>query len=319
MTDVLQSILSIIVLIAAGYVLAARGWFNEETSRFLARLVVQFSVPALTFSSLLTSLDRSLLEHAGAGIAVPFILLFGVYGLSYPVSALLRVPVGRRGIFRAAFTACNSLFIGMPVNMAIFGAKSVPFVLMYYLANTTLFWTAGAYGIKRDGADKSTRVRFFSWENVKKIFSITLFAVLLSLVFMIAGWMPPRFIMESCRQVGYLTTPLSMLYIGINIQSVHPSKLRLTKEILALLLARFVLLPLIMILVMRNLPSPELMKKVFVIEASMPVIAQSAIVAKAYGSDDEFASVVITLTTAASAAVIPLYMLLFTLVPGIMG
>ena len=48
------------------------------------------------------------------------------------------------------FTCSNTIFIGLPINMAIFGSRAVPYVLIYYIANTTFFWTWGVYKISQD-------------------------------------------------------------------------------------------------------------------------------------------------------------------------
>jgi predicted permease len=52
------------------------------------------------------------------------------------------------------------------------------------------------------------------------------------------------------------------------------------------------------------------MTKVFIIQAAMPVITQSAIIAKAYGADYEYATVMVTVTTIISIVFIPIYMVL---------
>ena len=54
------------------------------------------------------------------------------------------------------------------------------------------------------------------------------------------------------------------------------------------------------------------MKKVFIIEASMPVMTQAAIVAQAYNADYKYATILGTLSTAASLVFIPIYMILFS-------
>jgi predicted permease len=58
------------------------------------------------------------------------------------------------------------------------------------------------------------------------------------------------------------------------------------------------------------IPIPSLMTKVFIIQSAMPVIAQSAIAAKAYDSDYRYATVMVTVTTALSVLFIPVYMVL---------
>ena len=56
------------------------------------------------------------------------------------------------GTFASMFTLSNTIFIGLPVNFVLFGEGSLPYVLLNYIANTSFFWTIGAYSIARDGA-----------------------------------------------------------------------------------------------------------------------------------------------------------------------
>jgi malate permease and related proteins len=58
------------------------------------------------------------------------------------------------------------------------------------------------------------------------------------------------------------------------------------------------------------LPIPLLMKKVFVIQAAMPAMTQTAIIAEAYGADYKYAAIMTTVTTVVSLVFIPVYMLL---------
>jgi predicted permease len=53
---------------------------------------------------------------------------------------------------------------------------------------------------------------------------------------------------------------------------------------------------------------PSLMGKVFVIQAAMPAITSTSVVAREYGSDYQFAALMTAITTVASLIVIPFYM-----------
>ncbi|HRU41343.1 MAG TPA: AEC family transporter, partial [Candidatus Diapherotrites archaeon] len=84
------------------------------------------------------------------------------------------------------------------------------------------------------------------------------------------------------------------------------------KDTAALLLGRFLISPLMVYTLTLVIPVPSLMTKVFVIQSSMPVIAQSAIVAAAFGGDQYYATYMVTITSILSVVFIPLYMLLLS-------
>jgi len=54
------------------------------------------------------------------------------------------------------------------------------------------------------------------------------------------------------------------------------------------------------------------MKKVFVIQAGMPAMTQTSIVAESYDADYKYAAVMTAATTIVSLVSIPLYMTLFS-------
>lgn len=308
--NALQSVLSIVVMIALGYYLTRRGLFNEGVSKLFSKLVISVSLPAMMISNLLTVFDREKLYSAGKGIIIPFASIFICYIVAIVVAKLIKVKPERRGIFQTMFFSSNTIFMGMPVNLALFGEKSTPYVLFYYAASTTLFWTIGMYGISRD--KKGSEEKIFSMNTVKRIFSPPLLGFLTGLVLVILGIRLPSFIMDSCKYIGSLTTPLSLLFLGITFSTINIKDIKFSKDMAALLFGRFMLAPLVVYALSFVIPIPSLMTKVFIIQSAMPIITQSAIAAEAYGVDYRYATVMVTVTTVFSILFIPVYMVLMS-------
>lgn len=306
----LQSVLSIVVMIALGYFLIRKGMFDESVSRLFTKLVVNVSLPAMMISNMLTVFNREKLYSAGKGIIIPFASMLICYAVAIAAANLIKVRPERKGIFQAMFFASNTIFMGMPVNIALFGEQSTPFVLFYYAANTTLFWTIGIYGISKDKRD--CRDRIFSMKTMKRIFSPPLLGFLAGLLLVILEIQLPVFIMDSCKYIGNLTTPLSLLFIGITFSTINIKDIRFDKDMAALILGRFVISPLVVYALALAIPIPSLMTKVFIIQSAMPVITQSAITAKAYDVDYRYATVMVTVTTVLSVLFIPVYMVLMS-------
>ena len=118
--------------------------------------------------------------------------------------------------------------------------------------------------------------------------------------------------MDSCKYIGNLTTPLSLLFIGITFSTISIKDIKFDKDMLALLLGRFVLSPLVVYALALVIPIPSLMTKVFIIQSAMPIIAQSAITARAYDVDYRYATVMVTISTVLSILFIPVYMVLMS-------
>lgn len=301
------SVLSIVIMICVGYILTAKKWFDESVSRLFSKLVCNIALPCLMISDLVGNFDREKLQSLSSGLIVPFASMAVCYVIATVVSKVIKVQKNRQGTFKSMFFVSNSIFIGLPINMALFGETSVPYVLLYYIANTTFFWTLGAYGISKDG-DSSSKSSIFSKETIKRLISPPLMGFIVGMILIILNIQLPKFILDTCKYFGNLTTPLSMLFIGIIICNADLKKIKFSLEMAAILFGRFVVSPIIIYLGARYMNLPDLMEKVFVIQAAMPVMTNTSIVAKQYNADYEYAAVMTVVTTVCSLVFIPIYM-----------
>lgn len=303
----LESVLSIVVMIIIGYLLAHKKWFDENSKSLLAKIVTQISLPALMIYTLMSNFTREQMMNSAFYLLIPFTSIALAFFAAVFFARVLKVTPSRKGLFISLFFNSNTIFMGLPINEALFGIKSVPYVLLYYIANTTFFWTLGVYEINKDG--DNSNMKLFSTKTLKKIISPPLIGYILGVILILFGVKLPLWIMDSCRYLGNLATPLSMIFIGVTIYSVNLKAFKLNLEIIAVTLGRFLVCPVIVIILCIFIPIPRLMRDVFIIQAAMPVMTNSAIVSKAYNADYEFAAIMISITTVLSIFVIPLYRL----------
>ncbi len=301
------SIFTIIILIATGLVLTHAGWFNEAAGQTLSKLIMNISLPCYMLYNITTTFDKSELESMSRNLIVPVISIGVCYLLSILTSNLIKVDRSRKGVFRSMFFASNTMFIGLPVNLALFGEKCVPYVLLYYLANTSFYWTVGAYEVSRDNPENRAAA-FLNVQTLKRVFNPAILGFIIGVVLVLLDFRLPSFIMDSCKYIGNLTTPLAMFFTGIVLYSVKLKDIRFSKDVIALLLARSVISPALVLLMLPVFGVPSLMGKVFVIQAAMPAITSTSVVAREYGSDYQFAALMTAITTVSSLIVIPFYM-----------
>lgn len=304
----IESIIPIIVMILAGYLMARAGWIDEKFGNSLAKFITNLSLPCYMIWNLTDTFDRDKFFSLLSGIAIPAISMGIAYLIAIPTSNILKIPESHKGIFRSIFFCSNTVFIGLPVNLALFGPSSVPYVLLYYFANTTYCWTCGNYEIGRGTGEKS--VPFFSASTLKRIFSPPLLGFIIGVILIMSKIKLPDYAVSSLKDLGTPTTPLALIFIGLTITSIQISDFKINREILALLVGRFVVSPLIVIVLIHFFPVPELMGKVFVIQSAMPAMTNTSIIAKSYGADYKFASVATVVTTLACLIVIPVLMMI---------
>ena len=303
----ISGILVILGMILVGFVIGEKGWFDDKSRGLLAKLVTQVALPCYMLYTITQRFTATDLLKMLPGLRFPALSMVILLGIATGVARIFAVRQDRRGLFISMFFNSNTIFVGLPINQALFGDASIPYVLIYYMCNTTFFWTLGTYLIQRDGEGEA---QFDLKTSLKKVFSPPLMGFLLGLVMVMLHIQLPSFIASDLQYLGNLTTPLSMIFIGLSVSHIGVKQLVLGKDQLLILLGRFVVAPLLMATIVYWAPLPSLMKQVFIIQSAMPVMTNAPVVARLYGADSYYAADMVTETTLATMVVIPFLMLL---------
>lgn len=303
----ISGILVILGMILVGFVIGEKGWFDDKSRGLLAKLVTQVALPCYMLYTITQRFTAADLLKMLPALRFPALSMVILLGIATGVARIFAVRQDRRGLFISMFFNSNTIFVGLPINQALFGDASIPYVLIYYMCNTTFFWTLGTYLIQRDGEGEA---QFDLKTSLKKVFSPPLMGFLLGLVLVMLQIKLPAFLASDLQYLGNLTTPLSMIFIGLSVSHVGVKQLVLGKEQLLILLGRFLVAPLLMASIVYWMPLPNLMKQVFIIQSAMPVMTNAPVVARLYGADSDYAAVMVTETTLATMVVIPILMLL---------
>ena len=303
----ISGILVILGMILVGFIIGEKGWFDDKSRGLLAKLVTQVALPCYMLYTITQRFTAADLLKMLPALRFPALSMVVLLGIATGVARIFAVRQDRRGLFISMFFNSNTIFVGLPINQALFGDASIPYVLIYYMCNTTFFWTLGTYLIQRDGEGEA---QFDLKTSLKKVFSPPLMGFLLGLVLVMLQIKLPAFLASDLQYLGNLTTPLSMIFIGLSVSHVGVKQLVLGKEQLLILLGRFLVAPLLMATIVYWVPLPSLMKQVFIIQSAMPVMTNAPVVARLYGADSDYAAVMVTETTLATMVVIPILMLL---------
>ena len=342
--NAIHIVLSIFTMIGVGMVLVAIGWLKDEHSELLSRLVVKVALPCMIISNIFANYTRESLISSVIGIIIPFLSLLVTMLIGRLCAKILKLPRGRIGVFTCMFTFSNSVFIGLPVSQALFGEAVTPYTLLYYIANTSIFWTLGYALMRWDGGKAEEKADYkmipkylaagkaakqdpayaparAALTKLSKVLPLPMIVFFASVALLLMGLRLPKVIADATKYISNLVTPMSLFYTGmILMRMVRAKRIRWQKGYIWMLAGRFVAAPLLLLasvgvmgLVSRaagnpNLAASDLMRNVLLIQASMPVMAQTPIVAAASGSDEEYAAGGIALTTAMSLIFIPLYM-----------
>ena len=276
----LSGVLVILGMILVGYCLTEHGWFKGDADKLIAKLVTQVSLPCYMLSTITGKFKAHELLEMLPDLRFPVLSMMILMAIAFALVRIFNIRKGRQGLFTSMFFNSNTIFVGLPINQALFGDRSIPYVLIYYMANTTIFWTLGTFFIQRDGEKGA---KFDLKKTLGKVFSPPLLGFMLGIV---------------------------LVLIGISVSHAGLAQMSLKKDNLLILFGRFVCAPLLMTVLVIHAPMPTLMKHVFILQSAMPVMTNAPVVANLYGADSSYAAVMVTETTLMSLIVVPILMVI---------
>ena len=302
----ITSIIPIIAIIVLGYILQVKGWFGDAFGPNLSRLIMNVALPASIFVSVMKYLTLDKLISLSGGLLYTFVAFILGYIVAYIAVVVFKARPGRRGTMINTFVNANTIFIGLPLNVALFGDQALPYFLIYYITNTISTWTLGVYLMTSDSkSGQSKETSKFDW---KKLLPAPLVGFLVALLFLILRISIPDFATNTLTYVGNIVTPLSLIYIGIVLAKAGLNTITFDKDTIVTLAGRFILAPLIMLLVLKFFaPNMETVEfKTFMIQSATPALAILPILANQGKGDVEFSTNVVTLSTVLFIVVIPI-------------
>lgn len=236
----LAGIFEVVLIAGLGFYLSKRGWFWANAGKDLTRFTMTVALPPLMVYSLKSNFTHDQLIATAPDLLLPFASIFVAYIAGRIWASILHVSKGRRGIFTCTCCIANAIFIGLPVNVALFGEKSVPSAMLYYIANTAMFWGLGAYLIVKDaGGDR----KFTPLEMLKKLRTPPLMGFLTGVVLVLLDIPLPHFVLTACRYVGNMATPMALMVIGIQMSHIPLSSIHWDQDLIGAMAGRFILSP----------------------------------------------------------------------------
>ncbi len=301
----LNGILTVMLMMAAGFIMDRRKWFTEDDVTLISRLVNNVCLPTYMIANLTARFTREDLFSMGDGIAVPVISMLLGYLAAKILVRVIGIPEGRRGVFACCVAFSSVIFQGLPLGIALFGEDAVPYIMIYYMANTTLFWTIGMHEIAGDAGEE---IPWLGKKSLKAIMTPPLMGFFAGIILVLCDIRLPEPLFKSFSYIGSMTSPLAMIFIGIGLSRTDWKGIKIDRQLVTSILGRFLVCPLLLIVLLPFFDIPDMMGKVFIICATMPGLTNLSILSKVYGGDYKYGAMLVATSTVCSAVVIPFYM-----------
>lgn len=299
--EIFNIVLPVFGVIALGVLLRRLNCLTMEADKSLTRLTINVLLPSLIFESLLGNealkAKESLLLPPLVGI---FSMILG-YCLGYVSGPLWgsSAPSERR-TFSFTVGTFNYGYIPVPLALALFDHKTLGVLFLYNGGVEITLWTMGVGFL-------TGSLRSFNW---KSFVNAPVIAILLALALSMAGLAPkvPHAILNSVTLLGQAALPLAFLLIGATISDFWGAGIfKKIKVMLVACFLRLLLLPLLFILMAKELPCSIELKRVIVLQAAMPAAVLPIVMTKHYGEDVPTALAVVFGTSLVGMLTIPFW------------
>ena len=304
-----EAVLQVVIFVAVGFFVARAGWTQGNVRGFLSKFVINVTLPCTLFSMLINNFDSESLAKAPVILAVAFASVWGFYLLEkFVIAPLFKIKKERRGVFVSESSCSNTMLVGLPLTLTIFGEEGFVYFIFFYLANTMLVNIPCFLEIQKDGEIRSGTQK--QKLTAGKILKPAMFAIALGFIFIAANIGLPEFADDIVGKMGAVTTPVSLVMVGIVLYDIGFANLKPEKDVVALLVSRFVLAPLCMFLITTIAGLDATTSLVLIVQAGLPCFISAVMFSELCGADSGFAAKGVIWTTIVSIAAIPLYVLI---------
>lgn len=290
-----QIVLFILMLI--GLILTRRKVITEEGTRVLTDLCIQVIIPCNIIKSFMIEFSTQVLVSCGLLFVIA--LAMQLIGLLLNKFLFNRFPPQQKKILQYCSIISNGGFLGTPVAEGIYGDTGLMYASVFLIPMRIMMWSAGTGYFVAGGTDRRKVIK-----NV--LTHPCLVGVYIGLILMITQLQLPSVIEKPIRLIGNCNSAITMFVIGTILAKMEAGKL-FDRTSLLLSLYRLVILPGIALLLCLLLKTDPTASGVSVVMTGMPAAAMTAVFAARYGSDAEFATKCVVLSTLLSMITIPLW------------
>lgn len=298
-----NGVFALMLIMLLGAFMTRRKFLTEDYYHFLTSFIMKYTIPAMLFENAIENVTMEFITESGTLLLAPFVTQLGGYFIALGIAKLIKLPKSLEGIFISIFAMCNTMLMGFPICMQIFGEVSVPYVTAYYIANTLVFWILVAPRIAAGGTVGGVITRA---EKIKRVFSPPLLSFLVGAAVSLLHIPVPAFLQTALTDFGALTSPIAMLLCGYLLASMGKDVLKTPRCIVGAVAARLLWAPVFCAGICLLMDVPPLPACVFCVQAAMPAMNQTVILSGLYRGNDRAAAQVLALSNILSVFIIPL-------------
>ena len=303
MLTVFSKILVIFSVIGIGFFCNKKGILPNESESALVNLLILVICPCMVLSSLASktlepeTLPKTMLV---LGLSLAYFVIAPLIAI-FLTRFLKNTPREDFGVLMATMTSTNTGFMGFPLTKAIFGDEIFFLIVVENIILNIYFYSIAIVQINY-GSSNSGDIR----SSLKSIINPNIIAAIIGLIILFTQFKLPGPAIELVEMLGGVTTPLSMLIVGMRLANSNLKSVLKNRDLIFSALVKMLLIPVLTFLVINWLPITNDIKLLTIWCACFPSAVVVVSLASKYGRNATLAAEGMALTTTLSLLVLPI-------------
>ena len=300
----LQQMIILFLIMLIGVIAGKKEIITRESSRKLSSIVINISNPCFVLTSILNdnTIEGKKLIMIVVASVISYAVLIIIAGV---IPSVLRIPISKRGVYKAMIVFNNTGFIGLPIISGMYGSEALLYGAVFTIPFSILIYTYGIYVMTRDNyaledipdinnAEGNIHQEKF---NLRLLINPGTIAIVFALFFYAINIHLPYVFSKTIDMIGGLAAPLSMMvigasFIGMDIKSVFGDIKLIEFSIIKLLVV-----PILGGFILKRFISDSVVFGVAVIMIATPVGSMVPMLASQYGGDVQEGTKGVAVTT----------------------
>lgn len=298
MNAIVSSVITLFLMIMVGVYGSKRKIIDDKLNQGLTNVLIQIALPCMIVTSFIFSYDEAIKNN----IIKTFYYSLLAYILIIVLSYIILMPIKeyKKTVLHFANVFVNTGYIGFPILNAIYGPEGVIYGSIFNMFFVILVWT---YGIMLYEGRLSRGNKFRELKNI--LCNPSIIAVIIGIIIFLLKIQLPAPLLNSLKNIGNMTGPLSMIIIGLILSRVKFRDYLRDKTLYYGLITKLITIPLLICFLFSVFKPSKAVNSVIIMTA-MPASTMTSILAEKYNKEKEFAAIFVSLTTLLSLITVPI-------------
>ena len=298
-----EQVLVLFVLIAVGFICSKAGLLKAEAIPSINNVLLYTVISAVIIESFHKDYTPDMLASLGvAALAATLVHIINV-----AATILVRDKnAARETVLRFSTVFSNCGFMAIPLQSALLGAEGVFYCAAFIAVFNIFTWT---YGICLMGGKET------GFSPKKIILNPGIISIIIGLFFFLTPFSLPSILLKPVQYLAGMNTAVPMIVIGHYLSRFTSLKVLRDGKLWLVILLRLVALPLIGVMLLYAFGIKGTILASVAISACAPVATTALAFAGTFNRDTELSATLVSVSTIASIATMPLIVTLAMVLP----